>query len=469
MSQLGSLGSVEVAGLTWRPLGRKSPTISDLHLTIESGQRVLLAGPSGSGKSTIVNALAGSLGTTLTGDLSGTVAVHGRIAVALQNPLDAIVAERIGRDVAFGPENLSLGRAEIWQRVDEALAAVSLRYGRDHFTAALSGGEQQRLALAGVIATRPDLLVLDEPTSMLDAVTATEVRDAILAVGSGRTLLVVEHRLEHWLDHMDRVLVLNGAAELVFDGSPEQFRRMTPPDGLWFPGAPAPQPLAVPQHLVEPIGGGIELIAEGVEVELVSRTLRQTQRHTPLRGFHARFDPGRLTAVTGRSGSGKSTALLALSGLLKRKAGVVTPDFRRLKSAELSRRIGWAPQNPELGFLTTSVEAEVGWTAARLGIAVKVPELLELFGLHRYGPTNPYRLSGGEKRRLGLLAALAHRPGWAVADEPTVGQDPQTWAMVAGWLTSARDAGTTVAVSTHDEQLPRDAELLMGTSEVHNG
>ncbi|WP_159317015.1 ATP-binding cassette domain-containing protein, partial [Raoultella terrigena] len=138
-----------------------------------------LVGPSGSGKSTMLLGLAGALGTTIAGDLSGSASVDGRIGLLLQNPAESVVAEHLGRDVAFGLENARLGRDEIWRRVDAALLSVGLPYGRDHPTGALSGGEQQRLALAGVLAVEPDVLLLDEPTAMLDAETAATVRAAI--------------------------------------------------------------------------------------------------------------------------------------------------------------------------------------------------------------------------------------------------------------------------------------------------
>ncbi|MGA9714478.1 MAG: ABC transporter ATP-binding protein, partial [Aeromicrobium sp.] len=218
------IGGARFAGFTWRPLGRREPTVTGLDLRIEPGERVLLVGPSGAGKSTLLLALSGALGTTIAGDLSGTAEVDGRLGLLLQNPADSIVAERMGRDVAFGPENLGLERAEIWSRVDAALDAVGLSYGRDHFTAALSGGELQRLALAGVLALQPDVLLLDEPTSMLDAATATTVREAILDAAGERTMVVVEHRLGPWLDHVDRVVVVAPGAQIAFDGSVEDFR-----------------------------------------------------------------------------------------------------------------------------------------------------------------------------------------------------------------------------------------------------
>jgi energy-coupling factor transporter ATP-binding protein EcfA2 len=454
-------GGARFRGFTWRPLGRRNPVVAGLDLTIEPGERVLLVGPSGAGKSTLLHALAGALGTTIAGDLSGTAEVDGQLGLLLQNPADAIVAERIGRDVAFGPENAALSRPEIWARVDESLAAVGLAYGRAHFAAALSGGEQQRLALAGVLALRPDVLLLDEPTSMLDADTAAGVRAAIVSAAVGRTLLVVEHRIEPWLNHVDRVVVLSAGGVVVSDGTVRDFLAGPAPAGIWLPGMATPTPLDVPAALVRPGADPLTVSAADVSVELVTRTLRGTQRARALSGLTATIDPGRTTAFTGPSGAGKSTALAVLGGLIRPGGGVVTPDLRSWRSPRLAAATGWVPQNPEHGFLTETVADEVARTGRRLGRPVDVDAVLDVFGLARFAGSNPFRLSGGEQRRLALAAALAHRPGVVLLDEPTVGQDPGTWAAVVGWIAAARSAGATVALSTHDVDLPVDAEHRM--------
>ncbi|MET0931223.1 MAG: ATP-binding cassette domain-containing protein [Aeromicrobium sp.] len=454
-------GEVRFQDFTWRPIGRRNPVIAGFDLVIEPGERVLLVGPSGAGKSTLLHGLAGALGSTIAGDLTGSADVDGRLGLLLQNPSDAIVAERMGRDVAFGPENAALPPAEIWSRVDEALAAVGLTYGRDHFTAALSGGEQQRLALAGVLAMRPDVLLLDEPTSMLDDATAASVREAILAASGDRTLIVVEHRIEPWLPHVDRVVVLAPGGTIVSDGTVASFLAGPRPAGVWMPGVPTPEPLDVPAELVSPAAEPLAVAASDVSVELVMRTLRGTQRTQALVGLSAAITPGVVTGFTGPSGAGKSTALAVLGGLLKPASGTVTPELRRRRSTALASVVGWVPQNPEHGFLTTTVGAEVRHTAARVGRVVDVAAVLEVFGLERFTDANPYRLSGGEQRRLALAAALAHRPGVVLLDEPTVGQDPDTWAAVAGWIESARAAGATVGVSTHDADLALDVEHRM--------
>ncbi|WP_332644541.1 ABC transporter ATP-binding protein [Aeromicrobium sp.] len=454
-------GEAQFRGFTWRPLGRRNPVVAGLDLTIGPGERVLLVGPSGAGKSTLLYGLAGALGITIAGELSGTAEVGGRLGLLLQNPTDAVVAERMGRDVAFGPENAGLDRDRIWSRVDLALDSVGLTYPRNHFTSALSGGEQQRLALAGVLAMQPDLLLLDEPTSMLDASTAASVRDAIVGAAGNRTLVVVEHRIEPWLEHVDRVIVLGAGGVVVSDGSVADFLAGSQPGGVWMPDMPKPTLLDVPTALVAPAADALSISATDVSVELVTRTLRGTQRTKALHDFTTTLEPGAVTAFTGPSGAGKSTAIAVLGGLLKPVSGKVSPDLRRWRSPRLAESVGWMPQNPEHGFLASTVADEVAKTGHKIGRAVDVDAVLEVFGLGHLGGANPYRLSGGEQRRLALAAALAHRPGVMLLDEPTVGQDPGTWAAVVGWVTAASTAGATVAVSTHDADLPIDADRRM--------
>lgn len=436
--------------------------IEALDLRVEPGERVLLAGPSGAGKSTVLHALVGALGSTLPGDLDGQIGVGGRIGLVPQTPGDAVVAERIGRDVAFGPENLALPRDVIWSRVDEALEAVGLRQGRDHPTAALSGGELQRLALAGVLAMRPDVVLLDEPTSMLDAEHAASVREAVesAVIATGATLIVVEHRLEPWLDLVDRVVVLDDHGTIVADVDPAVFVRDHRDSlgrlGVWMPGLPAPAPLAVdpdwvrPDQLLDAIGWS------DLTVDLRSQSMRGATVTRALDGVHARLEPARLTALTGPSGAGKSTLLAAFGGLVRPTAGTQvgpTPALVDRRSAALAADVGWVPQVPEHGFIAATVREEIEATPHRLGRSIDTDAVLDLLGLTHLAAAHPYRLSGGEQRRLSLATAIAHRPGLVLLDEPTVGQDRTTWSAVAGLATAAAGAGAIVATASHDRDL----------------
>lgn len=454
--------------------------ISDLNLTIEPGERVLLAGPSGAGKSTLLRAAAGLLGAPSRGDAHGQVLIDGApagsrpVGLLLQNAVDAVVADTVGRDVAFGPENLRLPRQQIWRRVTEALELVGFPYGPATQTRTLSGGEMQRMALAGALAMKPGLLLLDEPTAMLDSYSAAVVRAAVdlVVAATGATLIVVEHRLDRWFEVVDRMLVLDAAGRLICDDAPHvaltRYRPELERAGLWLPGLPPPRLAPVAAEHVRPtrVATGRLLSAEALGVRLRTRSLRWTREHRALDGVHLTIAAGRVHGLTGRSGAGKSTLLSALAGLIPPTTGAVRagraladglPEHpHRWRSRQLAERIGWLPQNAELALVTRRVDAEVRATADRLKREVDVSTLLEAAGLDGLHTADPYRLSGGEQRRLALVAAFAHRPTVALLDEPTVGQDRNTWAVVAGWVAAMAAAGCAVGVATHDDDLLRE-------------
>ena len=500
MTLAGTGCAVRVRGLTWRPAGRRTPVLAEVDLDLQPGERVLLAGPSGAGKSTLLRALAGVLGAVEPGDLSGRVELDGepasaggRAGLLLQEPGDAVVAARVGRDVAFGPENRGLPREQIWRRVERVLAATRFPYPGSHPTVALSGGQTQRLALAGILALEPGLLLLDEPTSMLDPAAAAAVRAALIEAveSTGATLVVVDHRLQGWLEHVDRLVVLDHDGRLVDDGPPGAVlaRRSGELDdgGLWLPGLPAPTPLALDASLVAPLTGpappgltgsgpGRGMTAYAVDPLLTAEDVVVRRRAGGIAGaglltlaldrVSAELPAGALTALTGDSGSGKSTLVQVLAGLLRPSDGRVSaaPWLRargrsspwQWRSAELAARVGWVPQQPEHAMLARTVREEVritGRVLHRREAAARADALLEALGLSGRAGTDPRRLSGGEARRLVLAAALAHGPAVLLLDEPTVGQDRTTWAAVAGVLAGARAGGVGVGVATHDATL----------------
>jgi energy-coupling factor transport system permease/ATP-binding protein len=470
--------AVRIDRLTWTPARRRRPVLDDISLEIAAGERVLLAGPSGAGKSTLLRALAGLLLTADHGMVEGSVTVGGRsagshpgdVGLLLQDPSAAVVAETCGRDVAFGLENRRVPREQIWPAVDHALAQARFPYGADRATAALSGGELQRLALAGCLALGPRLLLLDEPTSMLDSQAAESVRTAIRAAVMERemTLVVVEHRLEPWLDFVDRLVVLD-SGDVVADGRPDSMlegqRETLTAAGVWVPGVATPEPrrldVPAPAHPVD----GVLVESEQLTVSLRAGLIDHRSRHIALRDVDSAVRAGSALAVTGPSGAGKSTLVAALGGVLRPSAGRVEASAQlrtrrgrmpwRWSSRDLATRLAWVPQAAEQGVVATSVRDEVRAS----GRAVRAPSewldaradaLIEQLGLAHLASASPYHLSGGEQRRLMLAAALAHGPAGVLLDEPTVGQDRHTWAAVVGTLAAARDAGAGVVLATHD-------------------
>nr|MBA3232878.1 ATP-binding cassette domain-containing protein [Propionibacteriales bacterium] len=470
-------------GLSWRPLRRRTPVLRELTLTIPAGQRVLVTGPSGAGKSTLLRAIAGLLLSAGYGELTGTVRIDGcdasgypgGVGLLLQDPLAGIVAESAGRDVAFGLENAAVPRPQMWARVATALADARFPYAADHPTRSLSGGEAQRLVLAGHLVLDTSVLLLDEPTSMLDPETAGQVRRAVRRVVAERgcTTVIVEHHLDPWVDFVDRVVVLGSQGQILADGAPETVLATSGPSlaaqGVWVPGMASPEPSHIDTALVEPWASPPDTLVEasGVRVEL--RTSLQSRRAgvaVALDDVDASLVSGRALAVTGASGAGKSTLVSVLGGLLAPTCGTVLADPLlatrkgrdpwRWSSRDLAARLAWAPQSPEHGVVTTSVRDEVLAAARACGRDVdrskaRADGLLEVFGLGHLASANPYHLSGGEQRRLMVAAALAHGPAGVLLDEPTVGQDRLTWAAVLGAVVAARDAGAGVAVSTHDQ------------------
>lgn len=442
-------------GLRWRPLSRPHRTVDGLDLTIPAGQTVLLAGASGSGKSTVLRALAGLLDDQA-GDLEGQAdppVRPGERGLLLQNPANAMVAATVGRDAAFGPENAALARPTIHARAAEALDAARVDVDSGREPLATSGGQQQRIALAGALALEPDVLLLDEPTSMLDGPTADAVRQAILEAASGRTLVVADHRLEAWLPHVDRLVILGEQATILADGDPEQLLTENPrlliEAGIAVASAGESQPASQPA--TEP--GPVIASLAGVDVRRPG-SRRRTRRGEPplLREVDLPLRGGTMTALTGPSGSGKTTLLQVVLGLKKPAAGqVALPEGERIASV---------PQNPEHSFVAPTVWQEV--TASPWATDDALAEhLLEDAGLAHLAEANPYTLSGGEQRRLAIIAALAQQPDLLVLDEPTVGLDARRRVAVLTLLDRARTEGRAILVATHDPVLIQRADARL--------
>ncbi|MGV2900166.1 ABC transporter ATP-binding protein [Microbacterium sp. AGC62] len=463
--------AVEARGWGWRHASRLAWALSDVSFRIDPGERVLVLGASGAGKSTLLHGLAGVLGGEEEGESTGellvdgapAVATRGRAGLVLQDPDSQVILARAGDDVAFGCENLGVPRAQIWPRVEAALDAVGLDVPLDHPTKALSGGQKQRLALAGMLAMRPGLVLLDEPTANLDPAGVVEVRDAVerMLQSQPATLIVVEHRLEVWLPLITRVLVI-GAGGVVADGAPaevlgDQGARLAA-DGVWVPGhAPAapPPPRGMP--------GETLLSARGLAVARV-------KGRPVASGIDLDVHAGQALAITGPNGAGKSTLGLTLAGLLPPAAGDLTasavlaagadPSPIRWASRDLLTRIGMVFQEPEHQLLAKTVRDELAVGPRALGmdedeIAVRSDELLARLRLTHLAAANPYTLSGGEKRRLTVAAAIATRPRVLVLDEPTFGQDARTWAELVAMLAALRDEGSAIVTITHDLDVAR--------------
>lgn len=525
----------------YRHASRRAFAVRGLDLTIKAGQRVLLLGVSGIGKSTILSGAAGLIGndfvaknsaksqqTTLVEDADGGVSegcvlvdgvpvrrARGRVGLVLQDPDAQAIFQRLGDNVAFGPENMNVPRNEIWDRVRKSLKEVGLDGLQLHrSTSHLSGGQMQRLALAGALAMQPSVLLLDEPTANLDPDGTQQIVGAVRAVLdlTHATMVLVEHHAEPWIDMIDRVVVLglendeaaNGKAAnnetvhdddiarvassrtvIVADGTPDEVFNRTDLDfedlGIWLPERYKKNvKSSANESSVSNSSANAESSekyyencdpAEGYgEVLLSTKDLAISHNSEPIaRHINLEFKAGQITALVGANGAGKSTLSLTLAGLLPAVSGEVVSsdalaqgangtDPMKWKSPDLAKRISYVFQNPEHQFACRSVLDEVMLGPLRTGVSAdearaKAEELLKRFRLARYANANPYTLSGGEKRRLTVAASLAAAPRVLILDEPTFGQDHKTWLQIIRLIASLRSEGVSIIVVTHDREL----------------
>ena len=449
---------ITATGFGWRHAGRKNPALEDLNFQIETGEKVLVLGPSGAGKSTLLAGLAGVLGDDQDGERAGhlTIGEHdprqrkGLVGMVLQDPDSQVISSRVGDDVVFGCENLGVAREEMWHRATEALHLVGLDLPLDHPTAQLSGGQKQRLALAGVLAMQPAVIVLDEPTANLDPAGAEAVKSAVLraATATGATLIVVEHNVATWAPHMDRVLVIDnhtitadGPAQHILHHHAEELSTA----GMWIPGIP----LDITPLETQPTE---QKVVECDQLGVGWNQKIQQVTHTITSGS---------TVLTGANGTGKTTTALTIAGLLPPQSGRVRyPDYRgaphRWRSTALVQRVGYVFQDPEHQFMTRSVREELELGPRLAGQpAERTDELLDQLRLRHLAHANPHTLSGGEKRRLSVATMLATAPRLLIVDEPTFGQDRNTFTAMVQLLRAHVERGTALLSISHSAEYLR--------------
>lgn len=492
----GTAVGFAVEGYGWRHPGRAQWALRNVTFNVEPGERVLLAGRSGAGKSTLLRSISGLIDSTAAAATTGAISyrrggaalapdrARDAVGMMMQDPETNLLMTRVGDDVAFGLENACVPRPDMDPIIKRALADVGFRYSPTRPTAALSGGEKQRVAIAAALARRPGLLILDEPTANLDPDGAREVIAMLRRVldDAGITLLIVEHRLAQVLDLVDRIVVIDadgvavdgpidevvrdhseqlGARGLFLPGAPSAphaSRWSTAPIAPGNPGQPAIQPHSLP-NTTRSMAPTVESVLSARQVSV----RRGPSADLALSEVNLNVPAATATAIVGPNGAGKSTLARVLGGLLRPTSGGAFIPGRdrpliKYKSRELARHVGSVFQEPEHQFVTTSVRDELQVGARALGAtrasaATEAAELLHRLGLTDLARANPYTLSGGEKRRLAVAAALVAGPRVLILDEPTFGQDANTWQALVELLRCQLDAGRALVVITHDEPL----------------
>jgi energy-coupling factor transport system ATP-binding protein len=467
--------AVSVKGLRLKFPGEENFVFKDLSLSIRKGEKVLMLGPSGCGKSTLLQVLGGLVPQVIEIPMKAEeITVPDSRGYVFQDPDTQFCMPYVDEELAFVLENRAVERERMLPRMQEALARVGLDSGKlDVPVDSLSQGMKQRLALASVLLLEPEVIFLDEPSALLDPEGRKRMWQAVWDAAEGRTLVVVEHRIEEIADRMDRIILFGPEGSIIGDGSPEwifrTFQREMQQYGIWYPG----------------VWEEFSRSLENRQEEFAGKKPTNPAPLLALRGYTGyRGDrplihvkelnvyPGDFIAVTGVNGAGKSTFLLSLMGLLRFSGqyslcGASMEETagegrkRKKKRRPPSDRIGYVFQNPEFQFVAETVFEEVQFSLKAEGMAeaaetkAKARRFLRSFHLAGLEHRHPYQLSMGQKRRLSMAAAVVCGQPILLLDEPTFSQDARNTFAILEYCLKMKAQGTAIVMVTHEEEIVR--------------
>jgi energy-coupling factor transporter ATP-binding protein EcfA2 len=434
-----------VENLTFQYRLRSEPAIMEINFSVQPGQVILIAGSSGCGKTTLMRCINGLIPHTYPGEMEGKISLFGKsvtgmgladisqtIGTLLQDPERQILGSYVMNEVAFGLESLGVRREEIIIRVEKALDRLGILHLRDRETFGTSGGEKQKIALAGVLAMEPKILLLDEPLASLDPVSAQEALQVFRRLANeGIAVLIVEHRVEDVLSIQPDVFMYLDEGRMTYLGDPDglmdvvDYRRIKLPAPIVMDRArqdPAPIfiPAAKPEIRLEPL----------VRFDKVHFRYNEDGPEV-LKGLNFSVNAGDVIAVLGHNGSGKTTMVKHALGLLKPTEGRVLlegQETRKMTVAQAARTVGYVFQSPSQMLFAPTVRDELSFGPKNLGfsadtIGQNVDWAIETVNLKSEMDMPPLALSFGQQKRISIAAILAMRSRILMMDEPTAGQD----------------------------------------------
>ena len=481
----------EIKDLTFSYAAAKGKhSLENVSLTIEQGEFLVLCGKSGSGKSTLLRQLKTVL--TPNGKRTGEILFRGvplkqvsdreqseKIGFVMQNPDDQIVTDKVWHELAFGLESLGCDQKTMRGRVAEMACYFGIQDWFHRDVATLSGGQKQLLNLASIMAMQPEVLILDEPTSQLDPIAASDFLNTVRKINTelGTTVIITEHRLEDIFPYADRAVVMEKGrviaddtpgkvGQLLFEQANPMFAAMPTSVRVYYgAGGTGESPLTVRQGRSwlsrrfpnRPEKDAIAAPPLPEEIENPALILKELwfryEKDTPdiLRGVSAEIPAGSLYAILGGNGAGKSTTLKAISGICRPYRGKVTlfgKPIEKYKSSELFNGcLAMLPQDPKSLFVKKTVREDLSEMTKdkaaidRIAVLCQVTELLD---------SHPYDLSGGEQQRAALAKVLLTNPKLLLLDEPTKGIDSFFKETFANILSDLKKQGITIVMVSHD-------------------
>jgi len=486
----GSPNAIEVSNLSFRYPRASRAALDDISLSIRSGVCAAIIGHSGCGKSTLCYTFNGLIPNFISGRLDGSIAING---ASVSGRPTAALAQSVGLlfqdfesqlfsttcelEVAFGPENYRVAPEELRCRVDKYLKLVGLDSLRRCNPATLSGGQKQRLAVGSVLALEPGIVVLDEPTTDLDAEGQASIQHLALHLrGSGRTLVMVEHDVEALAAADEIVLMKNGRVvthdhadgvlqevELLAECGvrPPQLAQLLHILGIRAAGLTVDDCVAALRksgRRADKIGAPPSLASAPPVLEFRDVSYAYPGgRGTALQEVSLTVREGEFIAVVGGNGSGKTTLGMLLSGLLVPTAGTVTitgADARSLRRPALAKLVGYVFQNPDNQIFSSTVVGEVSFAPRNFGILsaeidTRVSEALHAVGLDGVEEDDPFALTKGQRQRVAVASVLVSRPRVLILDEPTTGLDYQQQLGMMDMLARLNRQGHTIIIITH--------------------
>ncbi|WP_438318144.1 ABC transporter ATP-binding protein [Sporosarcina sp. FA9] len=456
---------MEVINLRLKFPGETSLVFKDISFTVSKGEKVLLLGPSGCGKSTLLQVLSGIIPHSIEVPLKYDSIQHPESwGFVFQDPDTQFCMPYVDEELAFVLENLHIHRNKMDDLIKDVLVSVGLQDIEVHTSIQnLSQGMKQRLALASVLLLQPDVLFLDEPSALLDPEGTIQIWDAVKQVAADKTVLIVEHKIDHIADWVDRVVLFGPAGDIIANGSPKSIFELYQSEideyGIWYPEVWNDY-LKSPEY--------IEIKALRQIESVVLEPIINLRDFKGYRGKDekinipkAHIPEGSWITIIGDNGAGKSTFLLSLIHLIQ------TTGYYELsgKEIDLLQRKKRPPtelslvfQNPELQFITNTLFDEIAFSYRLLGlpeteVRSEVTSLLKLFQLDVNELRHPFQLSIGQKRRLSVATAFAQGSAILLLDEPTFGQDARNTFILLEKLEQLRKNGATIVMVTHDMEI----------------
>ncbi len=437
--------------LNFRYSSRTELALKDISLSVDAGQVLLIAGASGCGKTTLARCINGLIPRSYKGELTGQILIDGTdikdlslarisqlVGTVLQDPERQILGTKVANEVAFGLENLALPREEIIARVEEALIHLKIPHLISRETFNLSGGEKQKVALAGVLAMHPKLLLLDEPLASLDPASAQDALRIIRGLADeGMTVLMVEHRVEDVLRIAPENAIFMRDGEIKYYGPTSGFDRTVDYHEVKLPAEmimqraaedPAPERLTV---LRQGNNLGSKPASDEPLVKFEDVGFWYEPERPVLHDVNVTIHKGDVIAVLGPNGAGKTTLVKHAIGLLKPKAGKVIVeghDTHEISVAQIAQTLGYVFQSPSHMLFAPTVQEELEFGPTNLkhspaAVAENVKQAVDIVHMNGMEAYAPLALSFGQQKRISIASVLAMTSKILVMDEPTAGQD----------------------------------------------